>query len=487
MKRGSFIVAVLVLIVAAAASAATVGERATFVVAGSTAGANNSAFRTSLQMANPSSEPIEGELVLYQAGSVGPPFRMPYFVGPNEVVGYRDFVAAFLPITQLAFGSLDIVPIKGRAPVATLRVYNDGGANGTAGMSVDPTLPNQFINVGQRTALLVDNADGTDRVNIGLRTLGGATRIRATVRSSLAGVLKQFERDYPENYFEHVTLAQFTGELPAGAVPASIDIDILRGFAVMYAAHTNNVSNDPIMTVGERIIEEPGITSPSEWTIPVFGESGGEGGATFDSTLTFFNPHGSLVAFIMTYHEQGLPDDRGASRATLGVPPYATRGFSSHLVFDILSKRRGIGSMDLLIDGDVAARMRVRANNGQRGQTGLATPLVSHADALTAGNQALLFTPFDFEHFRMNVGLRALREGATLKASCVSRDGALLSRTHTLPANFFYQISVGDVCGGAAAPNTAVQFQVTSGRAIVYGATTDNLSQDPTLQLARKY
>jgi len=60
-----------------------------------------------------------------------------------------------------------------------------------------------------------------------------------------------------------------------------------------------------------------------------------------------------------------------------------------------------------------------------------------------------------------------------------------LARTY--PSNYFEQRdSAAFLDGALLAANDTITIQVVSGAAIVYGATVDNQTNDPSLQLARR-
>jgi hypothetical protein len=67
-----------------------------------------------------------------------------------------------------------------------------------------------------------------------------------------------------------------------------------------------------------------------------------------------------------------------------------------------------------------------------------------------------------------------------------SRTGDVLkSFPLSYPANYFVQKSSAEVLGMSLGASDSVTFRVDDGSAIVYGATTDNKTQDPSQQVAR--
>jgi hypothetical protein len=104
------------------------------------------------------------------------------------------------------------------------------------------------------------------------------------------------------------------------------------------------------------------------------------------------------------------------------------------------------------------------------------------------GDSAVLIAPADFKNFRLNIGLRTLDQGASLTITVRDKDGIVL-KAFDPPAydpTFFKQTSSGDLLGLTLTGGETITFTVKSGSVIIYGSTTDNTTQDPTLQVARK-
>lgn len=60
-----------------------------------------------------------------------------------------------------------------------------------------------------------------------------------------------------------------------------------------------------------------------------------------------------------------------------------------------------------------------------------------------------------------------------------------LSRSYGV--NVFMQTPAADFATMALGANEYLSIEVTAGRAIVYGSWIDNLTNDPSMQLARRY
>ncbi|HEX5134558.1 MAG TPA: hypothetical protein VFW81_04130, partial [Thermoanaerobaculia bacterium] len=132
--------------------------------------------------------------------------------------------------------------------------------------------------------------------------------------------------------------------------------------------------------------------------------------------------------------------------------------------------------------------VRVFNDAGTLGTTGFSEELVVPGDALAAGERGILVAPPDAALYRYNVGVRTLGAGATLSITVRNAAGTVTrTLTRTYPANDFEQRdSAAFLDGPAVAANDTITVQVVSGRAIVYGATIDNRTNDPSMQLARR-
>lgn len=475
MSRRCASLVALFLLLASVAGAATVGERVTYVVAGSTAGVNGSSFKTSVQLYNPTRERIDGQLVLYLAGEPREPVRFNYSVAAGETIGYEDFIAAQLMLTTgPLFGSLDIVPTSGAAPIAQVRIYSDGGASGTTGMSVEPAAAYNVIRAGERTAHVTTHVAGRERINIGVRSLEAGARVRFTSWGDYR-ILRQTERTYAANTFEQTDLGAFIGADTRGIV-----VEVLEGSIITYAALTDNTSNDPLMTIAEAF-----SSTPAKRVVPILGSTPGQFGSSFRTEVAVFNAYDITLFMQLTFRELNILSTPSDYSYSLRMQPFQISTFRDFLQIAVPPAPLGSAEADPALD--VAVRVRVIAEGGARGITGLGEPFVRVEDALRAGQRAALVAPFDNDKFRMNIGIRTLERGATLTATCTNDSGTPTTRTYTYAPNFVTQIPVSHFCSGPVLDNSAIRFHVDSGSAIVYGSITDNVSQDPTMYLARRY
>lgn len=202
-------------------------------------------FRTALQMLNSTTNTITGNLVFHkqlQPAAITDP-SLPFSLSPGQSIAYPDIIAS---MGSTGVGSLDIVTNGGNAPIATARVFSDGGSAGTSGFSEEALDPNDALDFFSRGILLIPPDLTNFRMNIGVRTLDtGATLTVSTYDS--AGVLKGTRTlpAYGPNVFDQVPVATFTGlsSVPPGGFML-ISFNVFGGRAFVYSSVIDNRTSD---------------------------------------------------------------------------------------------------------------------------------------------------------------------------------------------------------------------------------------------------
>jgi hypothetical protein len=88
---------------------------------------------------------------------------------------------------------------------------------------------------------------------------------------------------------------------------------------------------------------------------------------------------------------------------------------------------------------------------------------------------------------RFNVGIRTLDDGAAMTIEVRDRTGATRQTiTREYAANWFNQLAGSDFAGVPLNGGDYLAIHVTRGGAILYGAAVDNLTNDPSVQVAMK-
>ena len=220
-----------------------------FPVAGATEGSFGSFFRTAVQLHNPTSQRISGRLTFHvQAveGNAADP-SINYSLGPNETTSYSDIVAS-LGLSRV-IGSLDLVPdANNTAPLSAVRVFNDGGASGTTGMTLDQLGVADAVRAGQRGILIAPMKPSGVRMNIGIRTLLDGVTMTVTVRAKDGFMIQSTRRSYPPTFFIQLPLLDFTG----GSVLLGDEIvsfEVESGSALIYGSITDNMTQDPSVQI----------------------------------------------------------------------------------------------------------------------------------------------------------------------------------------------------------------------------------------------
>jgi hypothetical protein len=202
-------------------------------------------FRTSLQMLNPTSNTIAGNIVFHkqlQPGSITDP-SLPFSLAPGGSIAYPDIVAS---MGSTGIGSIDIVTTAGNAPIATARVFSDGGSAGTSGFSEEALAPNAALDFFSHGILLIPPDLTNFRMNIGVRTLDPGATLTVTTFDS-TGAFKGIRTlpAYGPNVFDQMPVATFTGlsSVPPGGYML-ISFNLFGGRAFVYSSVIDNRTSD---------------------------------------------------------------------------------------------------------------------------------------------------------------------------------------------------------------------------------------------------
>jgi hypothetical protein len=201
-------------------------------------------FKTAVQLHNPGTTPLAGKLVFHRAGVSGASSdpSLPYTLAARQTLSYADLLPA---MGQSGLGSLDLITTQGSAPLTAFRIFNDAGAAGTSGMSIEPLPTTQALQSGQTGVLLAPQDLTRFRLNIGVRTLSAGVSLQITVRDSGGVIRHTTTKTLGPTFFTQESANSFLGvELVPGD---TIDFAINSGNAIIYGAVTDNVTNDPTL------------------------------------------------------------------------------------------------------------------------------------------------------------------------------------------------------------------------------------------------
>ncbi len=225
---------------------------------------------------------------------------------------------------------------------------------------------------------------------------------------------------------------------------------------------------------------------PPETLAGIFAAVGslqGNGGF-FKTAVQLHNPGTSSIAGKLVYHRAGAAGSSSDPSLPYSLGPRQTVTYDDLLPAMGLS---GLGSLDLVTTqgGPPLTTFRIFNDAGAAGTSGMSISPISPDDALQAGQTAVLLAPADLTRFRLNIGVRTLTAGVSMQITVRDVTGAIRhTTTKSYAGTWFLQDSATNFLGIALTPNDSIDFAINSGSAIIYGALTDNTTQDPTLNYA---
>jgi hypothetical protein len=231
------------------------------------------------------------------------------------------------------------------------------------------------------------------------------------------------------------------------------------------------------------------VALPLKSFIAVVGSVPGNFGSFFRTSLQLYNPKSAAVSGKIVFHVQGVSGSDADPSIAYSIPARATLSFADLL--PAMAITNGLGSADIVGDAGSdlpIALARVFNDGGAAGTTGLSEGDLARGDALRAGDVGALIAPADLTRFRFNIGIRTLDEGATLAITLTDKNGNVAKTvTSSYGPTFFSQMSVATLLDNyALSGGEIISIQITSGSALIYGSTTDNTSNDPSIQFARR-
>jgi photosystem II stability/assembly factor-like uncharacterized protein len=219
--------------------------------------------------------------------------------------------------------------------------------------------------------------------------------------------------------------------------------------------------------------------------LPVVGSTPGANGTFFRTSVQLNNPGSATMTGRIVFHPSGAVGSETDPALSYSLTPGQTQSISDLLPAMGAS---GLGSADIEITsgGTLAVTARVFNDAGASGTTGFTESAMPAEEAIPPGQKGVLLIPSDLTAARFNVGIRTLDEGASVNIALRNAAGDLLgSSPRVLPPNYHAQRDAPGFLGVAELPpGGSISVFVNSGAAIVYGAAVDNITGDPSLQIA---
>ena len=222
--------------------------------------------------------------------------------------------------------------------------------------------------------------------------------------------------------------------------------------------------------------------------IPVVGSTPGSFGSFFKTSVQLYNAKSGAISGKIVFHTQNASGSAADPSLAFSIQPGKSLSYADLL--PAMGIASGLGSADLVADAGSpfpVALVRVFNDAGTAGTTGLAEEPMNAADALQNGDAGVLIAPAD-QKFRLNIGFRTLEQGASMTFTVRDKDGTLVkTSTRTFGPTFFQQVGSATILDGyVLTGGETITVQITAGSAFIYGSTTDNTTQDPSVQFARK-
>jgi hypothetical protein len=218
------------------------------------------------------------------------------------------------------------------------------------------------------------------------------------------------------------------------------------------------------------------------------GSLKGASNANFKTGIQITNPAVTVLDARIVFHKAG--SSAGANDPSLGfsIDPGATGSVDDVVAAVGLS---GLWSIDLYTghgDRTPIVIARIFSDAGAAGTTGFTEELVS-PDTVPTGGEGILIGPSDLVRYRYQIGVRTI--GGPVQISVVVRDhkgDVVHTSSQSYPANSFHQLTVHDFLGGFDVDvDESLDITFSGGGAIIYGATTDNVTNDPSAQFVRYF
>jgi hypothetical protein len=217
--------------------------------------------------------------------------------------------------------------------------------------------------------------------------------------------------------------------------------------------------------------------------VPVVGSTHGAFNSYFRTELQMNNRSAQPMRGTLVFHPLG----GGASRST-------TYELASHATLywpDFMEsiEATGLGSLDVVVEGKGMPVIVARAfdDRGDDGTSGATVPAVHTEDALHVGASATLILPSDRRNFRFNVGVRALADGAAATVAIYGENGILRKDLgeRSWSGDAFEQLPADAFAGETLLASESLVFTLIRGGLVIYGTTTDNTTNDPSINIAQ--
>ncbi|MCU1348204.1 MAG: hypothetical protein JWO56_1234 [Acidobacteria bacterium] len=216
-------------------------------------------------------------------------------------------------------------------------------------------------------------------------------------------------------------------------------------------------------------------------TLPGVASAAGSFGSFFRTSLTLSNPGSLEIRGKLRFRAAGRAGSDADPTMDFVIPRNATVSYA-----DVLAtmNQTGLGSLDILTTASPTPVVSARVFNdaGSNGTSGFSEEAVPAGDDYLSVAHILI--PADAANYRLNVGIRTFTAG-DLGITVYDAAGVQqTSLTRTYAADYFEQISASAFLNGAPLPpGGRITVSAYNKQFIVYGAVTDNRTNDPSMRI----
>jgi hypothetical protein len=201
-------------------------------VAGSTAGAYASQFRTAAQVSNPNPFAISGSFVFQPVS--GASRQLGYTLAPYQTRSYADLAG---DIGVSGIGSIDVVPAVGPVPAMVVRIVEQSSACKPSAQ-VPQLAREAALTTGASGTVITHVDDAAQRFNVGVRALEEGATVTATLYGTNGSVRATVTHSIAPNALLHTGGSDLMG-MPVHA-NESIVFKVTAGSAIIYGSTANN-------------------------------------------------------------------------------------------------------------------------------------------------------------------------------------------------------------------------------------------------------
>ncbi len=263
---------------------------------------------------------------------------------------------------------------------------------------------------------------------------------------------------------------------PAGALTALVELGVeklqARGILTPWF---DNVSFAPATASSDTLLG---------W-LPVAGSTPGSFGSFFKTSLQVLNPNTSPLSGRIVFHPAGQSES--PSDPSLGYSLAPGQSFAWDDVVAAMGQS-GLGSLDVTGDSALFPPVvvtRIFNDAGAGGTSGFTEPVFQVRDQFITPipSVTVYLLPPDLDRYRYNVGIRVLYPPVTVTVAVLDAGG---NEVHTVTRSYetatVTQTTADDFAGVALENGQTLKVAIDPELAILYGATVDNVTNDPSAQ-----